>query len=70
MSALLAPTSISQKDDKEMSNNDSKSLDQDKDLATEAAIKSILPEDQAVTPCKDKDAVCNKRWIEAFSDCA
>jgi hypothetical protein len=53
-----------------MSNTDSKSLDQVKDLATEAAIKSILPEDQAVTPCKDKDAVCNKRWIEAFSDCA
>jgi hypothetical protein len=67
MSAPLAPTSISQKDNKEMQNNDPKSLDQD--TAAEAAIKSILPE-EATHPCKPSDAVCNKRWIEAFSDCA
>lgn len=69
MSAPLAPTSISQKDNKEMQDNDPKSLDRVKDMATEAAVKSILPE-ETPHPCKPSDALCNKRWIEAFSDCA
>ena len=39
-----------------------------KDLATEAAVLSLVPED--VTPCKDQDKTCTKRWLESISDCA
>ena len=41
-------------------------------LATEAMVASIPAkpvQPQAETPCADKDAACNKRWIDAFSDC-
>jgi hypothetical protein len=40
------------------------------DLATEAMVKSIPVQPEAVSPCADKDTVCNRRWIDAFSDCA
>ncbi len=39
-----------------------------KDLATEAAVLSLVPEE--VTPCKDQDKACTKRWLESLSDCA
>lgn len=39
-----------------------------KDLATEAVIASLLPEE--TTPCKDQDNTCTKRWLESLSDCA
>jgi hypothetical protein len=39
-----------------------------KDLATEAVIASLLPEEN--TPCKDQDKACTKRWLESLSDCA
>ena len=39
-----------------------------KDLATEAAVLSLVPED--VSPCKDQDKACTKRWLESLSDCA
>ena len=39
-----------------------------KDLATEAAILSLVPED--MPPCKDQDKACTKRWLESLSDCA
>lgn len=39
-----------------------------KDLATEAAVLSLIPEE--VTPCKDQDKACTKRWLESLSDCA
>ena len=41
-------------------------------LATEAMVASIPAkpvQPQAETPCADKDTACNKRWIDAFSDC-
>jgi len=54
-----------------MPNNDTKSL---ADLAHEAAIKAIpTPEtkkEEQSTPCAPKDVNCNRRWIEAFSDCS
>lgn len=39
-------------------------------IATEAMVKSIPVQPEAVSPCADKDTVCNRRWIDAFSDCA
>ena len=39
-----------------------------KDLATEAAVLSLLPEE--TIPCKDQDKACTKRWLESLSDCA
>ena len=41
------------------------------DLATEAMVASIpaKPIQQAETPCNEKDTACNRRWIDAFSDC-
>ncbi len=39
-----------------------------KDLATEAAVLSLVPED--MPPCKDQDKACTKRWLESISDCA
>ena len=39
-----------------------------KDLATEAAVVSLVPEE--TTPCKDQDKACTKRWLESLSDCA
>jgi hypothetical protein len=39
-----------------------------KDLATEAAILSLIPEE--TLPCKDQDKACTKRWLESLSDCA
>ena len=39
-----------------------------KDLATEAVVVSLVPEE--VSPCKDQDNACTKRWIESLSDCA
>lgn len=39
-----------------------------KDLATEAAVLSLVAED--TTPCKDQDKACIKRWLESQSDCA
>ena len=39
-----------------------------KELATEAAVLSLIPED--VVPCKENDTACTKRWIESLSDCA
>jgi len=39
-----------------------------KDLATEAAVLSLVAEDTA--PCKDQDKACIKRWLESQSDCA
>jgi hypothetical protein len=54
-----------------MPNYDSKSLDQVKDLATEAAIQSLVPEtNENVSPCPKDDVSCTRRWLEAFSDCA
>jgi hypothetical protein len=38
------------------------------ELATEAAVLSLIPED--VMPCKDDDKTCTKRWMESLSDCA
>lgn len=45
-----------------------KELKEVKDLATEAAVLSLIPED--VIPCKDNDKACTKRWMESLSDCA
>jgi hypothetical protein len=42
------------------------------DLATEAMVASIPAkpiQPQVETPCADKDTACNRRWIDAFSDC-
>ena len=39
-----------------------------KDLATEAAVLSLMPEE--TIPCKDQDKACTKRWLESLSDCA
>jgi hypothetical protein len=39
-----------------------------KDLATEAAVLSLVPEEKM--PCQDKDNACTKRWLESLSDCA
>lgn len=39
-----------------------------KDLATEAVVASLLPEE--TIPCKDQDKACTKRWLESLSDCA
>jgi hypothetical protein len=39
-----------------------------KDLATEAAVKALIPREQF--PCKPDDKACTKRWFEAQSDCA
>ena len=39
-----------------------------KDLATEALVLSLVPEE--TTPCKDQDKTCTKRWLESISDCA
>jgi hypothetical protein len=39
-----------------------------KDLATEAAVLSLVPEE--VMPCKDNDKSCTKRCMESLSDCA
>ena len=38
------------------------------DLATEAVVLSLVPED--VIPCKENDKACTKRWMESLSDCA
>lgn len=38
------------------------------DLATEAAIKALIPNEQF--PCKKEDKACTKRWLESQSDCA
>jgi len=38
------------------------------DLATEAVVLSLIPDE--VVPCKDNDTACTKRWIESLSDCA
>jgi hypothetical protein len=38
------------------------------ELATEAAVLSLIPEE--VVPCKDNDKTCTKRWMESLSDCA
>jgi len=49
-----------------------KELDTDstkiKDLATEAAIQALVPEERL--PCKSDDKNCTKRWFETQSDCA
>ena len=39
-----------------------------KDLATEAAIQALVPEEEL--PCKSDDKNCTKRWFETQSDCA
>ncbi len=39
-----------------------------KDLATEAAIKALIPPEQF--PCKAEDKACTQRWLESQSDCA
>ena len=39
-----------------------------KDLATEAAIKALIPNEQF--PCENADKACTKRWLESQSDCA
>ncbi len=38
-----------------------------KELAEEAAILSLVPEQES--PCKDNNKDCNKRWMESLSDC-
>jgi hypothetical protein len=38
------------------------------ELATEAAIQALIPEEQF--PCKTDDKECTKRWLESQSDCA
>jgi uncharacterized membrane protein len=38
------------------------------DLATEAAVKAIVPQ-QAEQPCATEDKACMKRWLET-GDCA
>jgi hypothetical protein len=44
------------------------------ELAHEAAIAAIptpeIKKEEESTPCASKDVSCNRRWIEAFSDCA
>jgi hypothetical protein len=40
------------------------------ELAHEAAILSLIPEEKVETPCENKDTACNRRWIESLSDCA
>lgn len=49
-----------------MNNTDKKT----KDLAQEAVILSLIPEETVETPCENKDTACNRRWIESLSDCA
>ena len=49
-----------------MNNTDKKT----EDLAQEAVILSLIPEEKVETPCENKDAACNRRWIESLSDCA
>jgi len=39
-----------------------------KDLATEAAVKSLIPSEEF--PCTTEDKACTKRWLESQSDCA
>ena len=39
-----------------------------KDLATEAAIQALVPEEKL--PCKSDDKNCTKRWFETQSYCA
>jgi len=39
-----------------------------KDLATEAAIQALIPQEDL--PCKSDDKNCTKRWFETQSDCA
>jgi hypothetical protein len=39
-----------------------------KDLATEAAVKSLIPSEEF--PCTADDKACTKRWLESQSDCA
>ncbi len=39
-----------------------------KDLATEAAIKALIPPEQF--PCIAEDKACTQRWLESLSDCA
>lgn len=39
-----------------------------KDLATEAAVLSLIPDE--TPPCKEDDKACTRRWIESLSDCA
>ena len=39
-----------------------------KDLATEAAINALIPDEEF--PCKNEDKACTKRWLESQSDCA
>jgi len=39
-----------------------------KDLATEAAINALIPDEQFT--CKNEDKACTKRWLESQSDCA
>ena len=42
------------------------------DLATEGMVASLPAQPiqpQAETPCAEKDRACNRRWIDAFSDC-
>ena len=41
---------------------------ENKDLASEALILSLVPEE--ITLCKDQDKTCTKRWLESISDCA
>jgi hypothetical protein len=38
------------------------------ELATEAAVKALLPVEQF--PCKADDKACTKRWLETQTDCA
>jgi len=44
------------------------------ELAHEAAIAAIptpeIKKEEESAPCASKDVSCNRRWIEAFSDCA
>ena len=52
-----------------MNEKENKNKDQKvKDLATEAAVKALIPSEQF--PCKDQDKACTKRWLESQSNCA
>ena len=48
-----------------MTEKESKEIE---NLATEAVVLSLTPED--VMPCKENDKTCTKRWLESLSDCA
>jgi hypothetical protein len=48
-------------------NNTDKTVEE---LAHEAVILSLIPEEKLETPCENKDVSCNRRWIESLSDCA